>query len=857
MGDLGGACGRASDASRHQEAISMRGIGVISVVVLLLLPWTAQAATYWANPSDQGLGNCSSSANACDLQQGLNTLGSGDTLILKSGSYTGVGLNPLNNFIVPSSATGTSGSKTIIRVDDAANVTIRRGFEYHANHVHLTGAHGMLMINGDNELAPTSFVPEVTCATTFTPTNAFYSGFGGEHLGIIFERFEVAYSACDIFGLSGDTQYLNLHVHHAGIRPDGSYIDGLARGYVHGTYHQGNGVVVDGGTWHTNDGYSFHRVETGQSNWTIRNVRMYGNTNGGIILAGGGHKIYNNLIRDNFGECIVSSGEMYNNTIINNGNCGMRLNGQTVRNNIFFNNGGGCNFSAYPDTSFQPGAFNNVSHNLCESSASSPDVAACGGSNQVIEGNAENIFVSASQKDFRLKAGSPAIDQGTNLAFLFTQDIEGKTRALPFDIGAYELGEVTEPPEPVGLVGEWKLDTGSGTTAVNTAAATLGTQDGTLNSTGWTVPGLIGNADLATNGARWVAITPSATMHAITDAFGISAWWKGSGAGGGENGCEVFTDANSRILRIDPDGRLSCLFHHAAGWRYITSTTGNLFDNNAHHVSCSLQSGADGLRARIDNASVGQVATSETVSFLGGQAFIGRHPDDTSYHCGTGTIGNVYVFDGYLSDSGNTNLFQEYIPLGGVSGIHVQWRADDPLASIQGSLDTPISWTIGNTLIQEWYISNNSGSQVVAHYPQFCSRNGGAYTQVTNTSQSTIGVQVATSTNANMGDSVTPAQNFGLTPVDGRDVVDTVAEAQTTLPHGGVTAWRYYMSFGGVAAANDTYRCKPYKPFTSPAVLDHYFDDVEASIPLITLQSPATVGSGVKSGGVNQGGKRQ
>jgi hypothetical protein len=707
------------------------------------------------------------------------------------------------------------------------------------------------MVNGDNEFDPGHTVVDESCLGQFQPPNAFYSGTGANHVGLIFERFEAAYVSCDVFGIGGEIHYLNMHVHHAGIRPDGTFIKTGGpnpRGYFHGTYHAGSNVIVDGGVWHTNDGYSIHRVVNEQFDWIVRNTEMYGNENGNIIITGPRAKIYNNVLHDTKGESIVTynSAEIYNNTIFNNGSCGMRLDGHTVRNNIFFNNGGGCNFLLEG-----AGSVANVSNTLCESSAS------CLGSSQVIESDANEIFLSAPQRDLRLKSGSPAIDAGVDLAFLFTQDKEGTARVSPFDIGAYEFGGVIEPPQPVGLVGEWKLDAGVGTTAVNTAAATLGFQDGILNSAGWTVPGIIGDADLATNGARWVAITPHAIMHAITDAFGISLWWKGTGAGGGENGCELFDDANARIVRIEPNGRLTCSFHHGAGWRYITSTTGNLFDNNAHHVSCSLQSGADGLRARIDNASVAQVATSETVSFLGGQAFIGRHPDDTSYHCGTGTIGNVYVFDGYLSDSGNTNLFQEYIPLGGVSGIHVQWRADDPPATIQGSLDTPITWTIGNTLVQEWYVSNNSGSPVVAHYPQFCSRNGGAYTQVTNTSQSTIGVQVATSANANMGDSVTPAQNFGLTPVDGRAVVDTVAESLTTLPHGGVTAWRYYLAFGGVAAAGDAYRCKPYKPFTAPAVLDHYFDDVEASIPLITLQSPAVVGSGVHSGGTTEGGKQQ
>jgi hypothetical protein len=626
-------------------------------------------------------------------------------------------------------------------------------------------------------------------------------------------------------------EFINMDVHHNGVHPDCDPIHPNYVGDCHAIYSNGSDILIDGGTWHQNSGFdrshAFHMYPS-PNNVTIRNAKSYNNGFSGLtIIYGNIAQVYNNVIYNNPQGMIFKGSNVIasNNTLYNNGGAILNEHASNIfRNNIVVGGGidqGGGSFSA----------------TCCPS---------------------DPLFANAPGGDFRLTANSPAINFGT--AACPSTDLEGKVReAGACDAGAYEFTGEVPPPQPVGLVGEWRLDAGSGTTAVNTAPATLGTQDGTLNSAGWTTPGIIGAADLATNGARWVTITPSATMRAISDEFGLSGWWRGTGAGGSPGGCELFSDGDSRVARIEPNGQLKCFFYHGAGWLGVTGGAISLFDGNTHHWSCSLDSGGDGLRARIDNASVAQIATSQTVSFTRGpQAFIGRHGDgSTDYTCGTGTIGNVYVFDQYITDSGNTNLFQEYVPLPNVSGIHVQWRTDDPPATIQGSLDTPITWTIGNTLVQEWYISNNSGATVVAHYPQFCSRNGGAYTQVTNTSQATIGVQVATSANANMGDSVTPSQNFGLTPVDGRAVVDTVSESLTTLPHGGVTAWRYYMAFGGVAQANDTYRCKPRKPFTTPLDLDHYFDDIATSIPLITLQSPAAIGSGVRSGGVNQGGKRQ
>lgn len=51
------------------------------------------------------------------------------------------------------------------------------------------------------------------------------------------------------------------------------------------------------------------------------------------------------------------------------------------------------------------------------------------------------LFVNAVAKDFRLTAGSPAIDAGTNLGADVATDIDGTTRPqrLAYDIGCYEM----------------------------------------------------------------------------------------------------------------------------------------------------------------------------------------------------------------------------------------------------------------------------------------------------------------------------------------------------------------------------------------------------------------------------------
>ena len=51
------------------------------------------------------------------------------------------------------------------------------------------------------------------------------------------------------------------------------------------------------------------------------------------------------------------------------------------------------------------------------------------------------LFVNAAAKDFRLAAGSPAIDAGANLGADVATDIDGTSRPqrLAYDIGCYEM----------------------------------------------------------------------------------------------------------------------------------------------------------------------------------------------------------------------------------------------------------------------------------------------------------------------------------------------------------------------------------------------------------------------------------
>ncbi len=72
-----------------------------------------------------------------------------------------------------------------------------------------------------------------------------------------------------------------------------------------------------------------------------------------------------------------------------------------------------------------------------------------------MEGDLSKIFLDPDNNDYRLKAGSVAIDKGVALSE-FSDDFVGTPRpqGSAWDIGAYEIvqrGDMTPPAAPTGL----------------------------------------------------------------------------------------------------------------------------------------------------------------------------------------------------------------------------------------------------------------------------------------------------------------------------------------------------------------------------------------------------------------------
>jgi hypothetical protein len=176
-----------------------------------------------------------------------------------------------------------------------------------------------------------------------------------------------------------------------------------------------------------------------------------GNNAGGILMGGGasgGHRIYNNIIENNYRGIGINNwlgvnSYVYNNTVIDCPDTGIRSENNDVIaiNNLVKGSG---------DTNAYIGGF-----------FAGTDYNATNGTDSIGQGTHNRIsqafnFVDAPNGDFHLDTSDTgAKDVGVNLSadsyLAFTTDIDGQVRTLPWDIGADESLTATTPGIPTNV----------------------------------------------------------------------------------------------------------------------------------------------------------------------------------------------------------------------------------------------------------------------------------------------------------------------------------------------------------------------------------------------------------------------
>ena len=186
-----------------------------------------------------------------------------------------------------------------------------------------------------------------------------------------------------------------------------------------------------------------------RSSPSFRQVTVLNGGGSGVELFFSKARLVNSLIAENQGTGLIVGGgqpEILYNTIVRNGTGGLSIENSNIRldsNLIAFNSDAGIAGDLAVG-----GSLDEVSHNLLfgNEMGDAPDwLIGNPESGDLLNGNliADPRFVNVAALNFRLLAGSPAIDAGgSRFADPFATELDGKIRShgAAIDIGAYEFG---------------------------------------------------------------------------------------------------------------------------------------------------------------------------------------------------------------------------------------------------------------------------------------------------------------------------------------------------------------------------------------------------------------------------------
>jgi Right handed beta helix region len=328
----------------------------MTLALLIVLLWIAlgEAATYYVSPTGSESASCAQAQHSQTprrtINSGIACLAAGDTLVIGAGTYDEL----LADYAGERHATGatvripsgTSWTQPVtLRGERPGAVTITSSVTNH-------NCGSMVCLQGVQYV----IFADLILDAAFTNENVV--GFGGpssEPAHLRFQQVEVRYALGQGFqGGTHHTEFLHLDVHHNGMTPDGQttcgkntnfcyqdaplYARQLCHGFCHGIYVHGDGLLIDGGTWHHNDAWGIH-LYPGVTNSIVRNARACHNADVGIgLIIGSSNQVLHNVVEHNStGIWIKTSGtSVMHNTLYGNRTQGLLLDaeGLTVQNNL-------------------------------------------------------------------------------------------------------------------------------------------------------------------------------------------------------------------------------------------------------------------------------------------------------------------------------------------------------------------------------------------------------------------------------------------------------------------------------------------------------------------------------------------
>ncbi len=420
----------------------MKKTTIVSLCLLTIFT-NCFAATYYVSTSGNDSNPGTSASPFRTIQKGADVAVSGDTVIVRSGTYVGAKFyksGTTSSRIVfsgePGAIVNAKGSLNTnndnLWIRNASYITIQ-GFEVHSS------LRSGIAIQGE----PTDEVHGIVIRNNFCHNNERWGVFTGYAEGILIENNETSYSNLEhgvyVSNSADNPVIIGNRAHHnhaSGIQINADPAlsgDGIiSNALIDSNIIYENGV---GG------GAAINLASV--INSVIKNNLLYKNYAGGIAGWDDGEG------SNQFG---THHNKMFNNTIVqpSNGRWAITLlNGSTnnqIKNNILLHLGtrGSINL----DASSEPGLDSNYnavvnvfSYNDGASFVSLATWQSRGHDLNSFISSTSALFVNATADDYHLKAGSPAIDTGTTLVDV-TDDLEGNPRpnGARHDIGAYEAG---------------------------------------------------------------------------------------------------------------------------------------------------------------------------------------------------------------------------------------------------------------------------------------------------------------------------------------------------------------------------------------------------------------------------------
>jgi hypothetical protein len=240
--------------------------------------------------------------------------------------------------------------------------------------------------------------------------------------------------------------------------------------------------------------------------------------------------------------------------------------------------------------------------------------------------------------------------------------------------------------ELYGLIGYWKLDETSGTTAADSSP--MG-RSGTVTGTATWSSSIVNNG-FSFNGATKIQV---AGLLNAPKNVSVAAWVNLTTADTG--GSEVVSLGDHFSLRVDESGAIKVYYYDGSALNSL-SVTQTLAGTGWHHLVAEFDDDNNLLKLYVDGKLAGSTAAANSISYAGQGAntVIGQHGNGGTTHDFTGRIDEVRVYNYVISASAVAELYGliGYWKLDEASGTTA---ADSSYFANNGTVSGTATWTTG------------------------------------------------------------------------------------------------------------------------------------------------------------------